>query len=103
MKYRRMSFCKILSELDSEEKARIWVWLAKFDGKEFLCPKCRNESYYQHRKNPEIRECKKCHSEVRLRANTIFQKSKTPLLMWLRAICFVTQGKPRRFGTRTTS
>jgi hypothetical protein len=93
MKYRRMSFCKILRELDSEEKARIWVWLAKFDGKEFLCPKCRNESYYQHRKNPEVRECKKCHFEVRLRANTIFQKSKTPLLMWLRAICFVTQGK----------
>lgn len=93
MKYKRMSFCKILSELDSEEKARSWVWLAKFDGKEFICPKCSNESYYQHHKNPEIRECKKCHFEVRLRAHTIFQKSKTPLLIWLRAICFVTQGK----------
>jgi len=93
MKYQRMSFCKILSELDSEEKARIWVWLAKFDGKEFICPKCSNESCYQHHKNPEIRECKKCHCEVRLRANTIFQKSKTPLLIWLKAICFVTQGK----------
>lgn len=88
-----MKFCRILNELDSEEKARAWVWLAKFDGKEFICPQCSNETYWQHHKNPEIRECKKCHFEVRLRANTIFQKSKTPLLIWLRAICLVTQGK----------
>ena len=73
MKYQRMKFCKILSELDSEEKARIWIWLTKFDGKEFICPKCNNEIYYQHHKNPEVRECKQCHSEVRLRANTIFR------------------------------
>jgi len=35
MKYRRMKFTKILQELDSEEKARSWVWVAKFDGKNF--------------------------------------------------------------------
>jgi hypothetical protein len=93
MKYQQMKFCKILSELDSEEKARIWIWLAKFDGNEFICPKCKNENYYQHHKNPEVRECKKCHFEVRLRANTIFQNSKIPMLTWLKAICFVTQGK----------
>lgn len=93
MKYQQMKFCRILSELDSEEKARVWIWLAKFDGKEFICRQCSNETYWQHHKNPEIRECKKCHFEVRLRANTIFQKSKTSLLIWLRAICLVTQGK----------
>jgi hypothetical protein len=88
-----MKFGRILSELDSEEKARAWVWLAKFQGKEFVCPKCAGESFYQHRKSPEVRECKACHVEVRLRANTIFQNSKTPMLLWLKAICFVTQGK----------
>lgn len=88
-----MKFNKILRELDSEEKARLWVWLMKFEGKKFVCPKCRCEECYEHKKNPEVRECKKCHFEVRLRANTIFQKSKTPMLTWLRAICFVTQGK----------
>lgn len=93
MKYQRMKFSRILRELDSEEKARAWVWLAKFQGKEFVCPKCSAESYYQHRKSPEVRECKICHFEVRLRANTIFQNSKTPMLNWLKAICFVTQGK----------
>jgi hypothetical protein len=88
-----MKFGRILRELDSEEKARAWVWLAKFEGKEFVCDKCQNESFYQHKKSPEIRECKTYHFEVRLRANTIFQNSKTPILLWLRAICFMTQGK----------
>jgi hypothetical protein len=93
MKYPQMKFCKLLSELDSEEKARAWIWLAKFDGKEFICPKCTHATYYQHRKKVEVRECKNCHFAVRLRANTIFQNSKIPLLIWLRAICLVTQGK----------
>jgi transposase-like protein len=88
-----MKFNKILRELDSEEKARAWVWLAKFDGKEFLCPNCGRNACYQHIKNPEVRECQACHLQVRLRANTIFQNSKTPMLVWLKALCFVTQGK----------
>ena len=93
MAYKRMKFGKLLGELDSEEKARAWIWLAKFDGKEFACPKCQNESYYLLKKTPEIRKCKSCRNHVRLRANTIFQNSKTPLLIWLQALCFITQGK----------
>ena len=79
--------------MDSEEKARAWVWLAKFDGKEFICPKCLGEHYYQQKIKPEIRKCKTCGLRVRTRANTIFQNSKMPLLIWLKAICFITQGK----------
>lgn len=93
MKYQRMKFSQLLKELDSEEKARAWIWLAKFDGKEFVCPKCAHEKFYQHKKNPEIRECKDCHLYIRLRAHTIFQHSKTPMLTWLKAICFVAHGK----------
>lgn len=88
-----MKFGKILVALDSEEKARAWIWLAKFDGKEFDCPACRSDCYYQQKKNPEIRRCKTCGVRVRIRANTIFQNSKIPLLTWLKAICFITQGK----------
>lgn len=93
MQYQRMKFGKILKELDSEEKARAWIWLAKFDGKDFSCSNCNNELYYQLKKNPEIRKCKACGLRVRIRANTIFQNSKIPLLIWLKAICFITQGK----------
>lgn len=88
-----MKFSKILKELDSEEKARAWIWLAKFDGKDFVCPKCFGEDYYQQKVKPEIRKCKSCGNRVRIRANTIFQHSKIPLLTWLKAICFITQGK----------
>ena len=93
MNYQQMKFNRILRELDSEEKARLWVWLAKFEGKELICPSCNKDSFYQHKKNPEIRECKKCELKVRLRTDTIFQNSKTPMLQWLKAICFVVQGK----------
>ena len=93
MQYKKMKCSKIMRELDSEEKARAWVWVAKFDGKEFDCPKCRHEEFYQHKKSPEIRECKSCHFDVRLRANTIFQHSKIPMLIWLKALCLMTQGK----------
>lgn len=93
LKYQRMKFSRILKELDSEEKARTWVWLAKFDGKDFVCQKCCGEHYYQQKVKPEIRKCKACGLRVRIRANTIFQHSKTPLLIWLKAICFITQGK----------
>lgn len=88
-----MKVIKILKELDSEEMAQQWIWESKFDGKDFVCPICQNKGYYQHHKYPEIRECKSCHYEVRLRANTIFQHSKTPLLIWLKTICLMSQGK----------
>lgn len=93
MKYEKKKSHTILKELDSEEKARAWIWLAKFDGKEFICQKCGSEEFYQHNKNPEIRECKACHSRVRLKANTIFQNSKISMLTWLKVICLMTQGK----------
>lgn len=93
MKYQKVKCNKILKELDSEEKARSWIWLAKFDGKEFFCTKCGSENFYQHRKNPEIRECKNCHFYIRLRTKTIFHNSKAPLLIWLKAVCLMTQGK----------
>lgn len=93
MKYQKMKAVRLYREINSEEKAREWIWDIKFGGKPFHCPACHGGGYYQHKKNPEVRECKLCHREVRLRAGTIFQKSKTPLLVWLRAIYFVTKGK----------
>ncbi len=93
MQYQRMTFGKILKELDSDEKARAWIWLAKFDGKDFVCPGCNGEHYYQQKIKPEIRKCKNCGMRIRIRANTIFQHSKIPLLIWLKALCFIMQGK----------
>ncbi|MGD9153797.1 MAG: hypothetical protein PVG30_09170 [Gammaproteobacteria bacterium] len=97
--YKRMKCVEILHDLDSEEKARLWIWQAKFDGKDFVCPKCRGERYYQHKKsNGEMRECKSCHFRVRLRANTIFQDSKLPMLM-AKSYLFDGARQTRHIGT----
>jgi hypothetical protein len=93
MKYQKMKASRLFAEIASEEKAQEWIWKEKFDGKGFQCPKCESPEFYQHRKYPEVRECKKCHHEVWLRAGTIFQNSKTSLLTWVRAIYFAMQGK----------
>ncbi|MCP3680937.1 MAG: hypothetical protein GY782_12050, partial [Gammaproteobacteria bacterium] len=63
-----MKFSQLMDELDSEEKAHAWVWLAKFEGKEFCCPKCHSALYYQHKKNPEIRKCRECNAQTRIRS-----------------------------------
>jgi transposase-like protein len=93
MKYEKMKAVRLYREIDTEAKAREWIWSIKFGGKPFECSACHGKEFYQHKKNPEVRECKRCHREIRLRAGTIFQKSKTPLLVWVRAVYFVTKGK----------
>ncbi len=93
MDYQRMKSVKIHKEIDSEEKARQWVWKARFGGKNFICPQCEGESFWQHKAKPEIRECDTCRKAVRLRVGTIFQDSKLPLLTWIRAIGLMMQGK----------
>lgn len=93
MSYQRMKAVKISEEIDTEEKARQWVWKSRFGGKDFICPQCEGESFWQHQSRPEVRECDYCRKQIRLRAGTIFEKSKTPILTWLRAIGLVMQGK----------
>lgn len=84
---------QVFQEINSEEKAREFVWKIKFGGKDFTCPKCAHEKFWQRRDRNEVRLCQCCRTEVRLRQGTIFQDSKAPILAWLRAIHFVTQGK----------
>ncbi len=93
MTYRRMKSIEIFKGINTEEKAREWVWKCRFGGKNFVCPYCENESYWQHKRRPEIRQCDVCFKQIRVRAGTIFEHSKLPLLIWIRAIGFVMQGK----------
>ena len=93
LKYERFTEVRFFKEIDTEERARNFVWKTRFAGKEFSCPHCHGEGYWQHAKRPEIRECLSCHRQLRLRAGTIFQDSKTPMLVWVRAIFFVMEGK----------
>lgn len=93
MKYERIKSIEFFTRIDTEEKARDWVWRSQFEGKDFVCPECGEEGYWQHHARPEIRECELCRKAVRLRAGTMFRDSKVPILTWLRAIFFAMQDK----------
>lgn len=93
MGYERMRSGQLFQDIDTEEKAREWVWRSRYGGKAFVCPHCGDERYWQHKTRAEVRECLGCHRQTRLRAGTIFQHSKLPMLTWIRAIAFVMQGK----------
>ncbi len=57
----------------------------------FACPKCGGNEYYTHRSRPEVRTCRDCLVQVRLRPGTLFENSKVPLSVWFRAIHSVLQ------------
>jgi hypothetical protein len=93
MKYTHLKAAQFYKQLNSEEKARNFVWKSRFDGKDFICPKCQHEEYWQHQSEAEKRECTNCLFQVRLRAGTIFRDSKIPILTWVRMIYFVMASK----------
>ena len=84
---------RFFSEISTEEAARNLIWCCRFGGKEFTCPNCKSEEFYQHKSRDEIRECRSCRKQVRVRAGTIFDSSKTSLLVWTKAVFHVMQGK----------
>ena len=49
--------------------------------------------FYQLETRPEVRQCRLCDRQVRLRSGTMLEHSKLPILTWLRALFLVTQDK----------
>lgn len=84
---------RFFTEVITEEAARDLVWRCRFNGDDFKCPHCQSKQFYQYKTRPEIRCCKSCAKQIRVRAGTIFDSSKTSLLIWVKAVFFVMQGK----------
>jgi transposase-like protein len=93
MRYRRYKVDRFFQQINSEAKAQEFLWRVKFEGLPFRCPQCKSRKFFSLKSRPEVKKCKSCHQHVRLRAGTIFESSKKGLLLWLKAIYFVTQGK----------
>jgi len=93
MEYLKFKGWEVLRKINTEEKARNFVWKTKFAGKDFVCPDCQGESFWEYRNEPEIRKCQGCEKHVRLRKGTLFENSKTSILRWVRAIYFVISSK----------
>ena len=78
MFYEEYTSERFFSEITTEEDARELVWRSRFQGKTFECPHCQFEQFYAHTSRPEVRTCKACRRQTRVRAGTIFEASKTP-------------------------
>jgi hypothetical protein len=88
-----MKLAEVLEGIRTERQARELFWEAKFEGKAFECTRCHHERFYGLRTRPEIRRCRQCGKEVRVRVGTILEHAKKPLLVWARAIFLMTQDK----------
>lgn len=93
MSYESFPAERFFTEITTEADARALLWRSRFQGKDFVCPHCHAEECYGIRTRPEVRTCKGCRRQLRLRAGTIFEASKTPLLLWVKALFYVMQGK----------
>jgi len=74
-RFSRVQFFKTFS---TEQKVRDWLWQTCFPS-DFQCPPCKSPNFYQHTSRPEIRTCRECLKQIRLRAGTLFEHSKPPL------------------------
>jgi transposase-like protein len=92
MRYQEFPLTEFFTVISTEQEAINLVWNYKSaDG--YNCPRCYRKKFYQHKNRPEIRECKHCGHQHRLRVGTIFQNSKVPMLTWVRAIYLMMMGK----------
>ncbi len=93
MFYEEYTSERFFSEITTEEDARNLIWHSRFNGKDFKCPHCHSEQFYAIKSRLEVRTCKACRRQTRVRAGTLFEASKTPLLIWVKALFYVMQGK----------
>lgn len=93
MLYIEFPLGKFFKKISTEKQARDLVWQTRFPDGGPKCTKCNSDSFFELKTRPEVRECKSCGCQIRLRAGTIFQDSKTPMLIWVRAIYLMMQGK----------
>lgn len=93
MDYIKFKTADFWKNIQTEEDARNFLWQSRFEGLPFKCPHCGYVEYYQYRCRPEIRKCRKCLRQVRLRAGTIFENSKLSIMTWVRGLYSMMQGK----------
>lgn len=93
MSYKRLKLGEFFAQVSTEEQARSLFWQAKFEGRDFECPRCFHERFYEFKQRPEVRRCRQCEKDVRVRAGTMLEHSKKPLLLWARALFLMMQDK----------
>lgn len=78
------------SRFASEEACREYLAQMRWpDG--FRCPQCGHDKAWNTARG--LHHCRGCSHEVSLTAGTVFQDTRKPLLMWFRAMWWVTSQK----------
>jgi hypothetical protein len=93
MSYLKLKPAEFFELVNTEGQARDLFWRAKCGGKVFECPKCSHRNYYEFCRRPEVRRCRLCGKETRVRAGTMLEHSKKSLLIWARSIFLMMQDK----------
>ena len=70
----------------TEEEARDLLWREKFKETGYRCNRCGSRRFYNLKSRPEVRECRHCRKQQRVRAETWFEGSKIALLDWVKAL-----------------
>ena len=65
---------------------------ARWEGRGFVCPKCRSDAAYAHEKRMRL-ECRACGYQLSATAGTVMHRSKMPLRSWLLAAWLVVTDK----------
>ena len=91
-RYERVLAKDLWKRFESEESAIEYLWGLKLGSDGFLC-ECGSRKYWTIKSRKEVRECTSCSKQHRVRTGTIFENSKLSLLVWMRALLFVTQDK----------
>lgn len=74
----------------SETACRAYLYRLRWpDG--FRCPRCRASKGWLNRRG--LMECAECGHQVSVTAGTVFQDTHKPLVLWFRAMWFVTSQK----------
>ena len=78
------------ARFSSDEECRKYLFAVRWpDG--FRCPKCAGEKAWSHPRG--LLECAICGHQTSVTAGTVFQDSHKPLVLWFRAMWYVTSQK----------
>jgi len=78
-------------EFTSEKQCQEYLMKLRYADGVYTCPKCGSKKSWQVRKN--IYECAECHHQESILSGTLFQDTHKPLMLWFRAIWYVTSLK----------
>jgi ribosomal protein L37AE/L43A len=74
----------------SDQACRDYLFRLRWpDG--FHCPRCQHQDAWQTERG--LYHCKHCNFQTSITAGTIFQDTGKPLLLWFRAMWYVTNQK----------